>query len=139
MALALILVAALLIMLALVAWQHAQRTGPREVTFGIENAVTFITTRLDPETASRVGADGVRRIMEWEIFYLQGLAQDDRRHPVETVAGDYPPAVEFIRGEIARVHGRNYSAADIGSVLGLGVAYLQSIGAIGDEAGGLGQ
>ena len=139
MALAVTLIAVLLIMLALVIWQHAQRTGPREVTFGLENAVSFITTRLDPETAARLGEDGVISIMEWEVFYLQGLAQDDRRHPVETVAGDYPPAVEYIRGEIARVHGRNYSADDIGSVLGLGVAYLQSIGAIGDQAGGLGQ
>lgn len=75
--------------------------------------------------------------MEWEIFYLQGLAQKDRRHPVETVAGNYGPAVEFIRTEIARAHERNYSTEDIGTVLGLAVAYLQSIGAIGNQAGGL--
>jgi hypothetical protein len=137
MPLALTLVAVLLIIVALVIWQHAQREGPKEVTFGIENAVSFISARLDNEVRKRLGTDGVRRVVEWEVFYLQGLAQEDRRHPVETVAGDYGPAVEFIQGEIARVHDRTYSGSDIGAVLALGVTYLQSIGAIGDVAGGL--
>lgn len=137
MALGLTLLAVLLIILALVIWQHAQREGPSEVTFGIENAVSFITARLAPDVKTRLGRDGVRRVVEWEVFYLQGLAQDDRRHPVETVAGDYGPAVEFIRSEIARVHDRTYSLEDIGSVLALGVIYLQSIGAVGEQAGGL--
>lgn len=137
MALALTLVAVLLVIVALVIWQHAQREGPREVTFGIENAVSFIITRLDAEVHQRLGTDGVRRVVEWEVFYLQGLAQENRRQPVETVAGDYGPAVEFIKGEIARVNNRTYAAEDIGAVLALGVTYLQSIGAIGDAAGGL--
>jgi hypothetical protein len=137
MPLALTLVAVLLVIVALVVWQHAHREGPREVTFGIENAISFITARLDGEVQKRLGTDGVRRVVEWEVFYLQGLAQEDRRQPVETVAGDYGPAVEFIKGEIARVHDRKYSASDIGAVLALGVTYLQSIGAVGDAAGGL--
>lgn len=137
MALGLTLLAVLLIIVALVIWQHAQRQGPKEITFGIENAVSFITARLEPDVKSRLGQDGVRRVVEWEVFYLQGLAQDDRRHPVETVAGNYGPAVEFIKSEIARVHDRTYSSEDIGSVLALGVSYLQSIGAIGEQAGGL--
>ena len=139
MALALTLAAVLLIVVALVVWQHAQREGPREVTFGIENAVSFIAGRLDAEVHKRLGKDGIRRVVEWEVYYLQGLAQEDRRQPVETVAGDYGPAVEFIRGEIARTHDRDYSVGDIGAVLALGVTYLQSIGAIGEEAGGLGE
>jgi hypothetical protein len=139
MPLALTLVAVLLLIVALVIWQHAQREGPKEVTFGIENAVSFITARLDGEVQKRLGTDGVRRVVEWEVFYLQGLAQEDRRQPVETVAGDYGPAVEFIRGEIARVHDRTYSAEDVGAVLALGVTYLQSIGAIGEVAGGSGE
>ena len=137
MPLALTLFAVLLVIVALVIWQHAQRVGPREVTFGIENAVSFISASLDGEVRKRLGTDGVRRVVEWEVFYLQGLAQEDRMHPVETVAGDYEPAVEFIQGEIARVHERTYSGSDIGAVLALGVTYLQSIGAIGEVAGGL--
>lgn len=137
MPLALTLVAVLLVIVALVIWQHAQRQGPREITFGIENAVSFIAARLDREVRNRLGTDGIRRVVEWEVFYLQGLAQENRRHPVETVAGDYGPAVEFIQAEIARVHDRTYTASDIGAVLVLGVTYLQSIGAVGEIAGGL--
>ena len=139
MSLAVLLFAVLLLIVALVAWQHAQRTGPREVTFGIENAVSFVTPRLEADVRTRLGRDGVRRIVEWEVFYLQGLAQDDRRHPVETVAGDYGPAVDFVVAEIARAHDRTYSSGDVGAVLALSAAYLQSIGAIGEQAGGLGE
>ena len=137
MYLAVVLIAVLLVVVALVVWQHAQRQGPREVTFGIENAVSFVTPRLDEAIRTRLGRDAIRRIIEWEVFYLQGLAQDDRRNPVETVAGDYGPAVDFIVGEIARVHDRTYSSSDVGAVLALSAAYLQSIGAIGEQAGGL--
>ena len=137
MALVATLVAVLLLIIGLVVWQHAQRVGPTEVTFGIENAVAHISSRLDSEVLARLGKDGVRRVVEWEVFYLQGLAQDNRRTPVETVAGAYGPAVEFIQGEISRTHDRTYSSEDIEAVLGLGVSYLQSIGAIGSEAGGL--
>jgi hypothetical protein len=137
MTLAYTLIAVLLLIVGLVVWQHARRVGPSEVTFGIENAVNFISTRLEPELRASLGKDGVRRVVEWEVFYLQGLAQDNRRQPVETVAGAYGPAVDFIQGEISRTHGRTYSSEDIEAVLGLGVSYLQSIGAIGSEAGGL--
>ena len=130
------LVAVLFLVVALVTWQHARRAGPREVTFGIVNATSFVETRLEPEVRSRLGLDGIRRIVEWEVFYLQGLAQENRRRPVETIAGDHEPAVAFIRDEIARSLDRNYSAGDIASVLSLVAGYLESIGAIGDQAGG---
>ncbi|MGH8927217.1 MAG: hypothetical protein ACRDWH_02610 [Acidimicrobiia bacterium] len=137
MTLAVSLIAVLLFVIALVVWQHGRRAGPREVTFGIENAVSFIETRLDEGVSQRLGPGGVRRVVEWEVFYLQGLAQDDRREPVETVAGDYGPAVAYIQDQISRTRNRTYSAEDIGAVLALGVAYLESIGAIGEEAGGM--
>ena len=133
------LVAVLLLIAALVVWQHARRVGPREVTFGIANATSFVESRLQPDVRSRLGVDGIRRIVEWEVFYLQGLAQEDRRVPVETIAGDHGPAVAFIRDEIARSHDRDYSAGDIASVLALVAGYLESIGAIGDQAGGTGE
>lgn len=133
------LIAVLLLIAALITWQHARRVGPREVTFGIVNAASFVETRLEPDVRARLGPDGIRRIVEWEVFYLQGLAQENRRLPVETVAGDHEPAVAFIKDEIARSHDRNYSAGDIASVLALVARYLESIGAIGDQAGGTDQ
>lgn len=136
MALAAVLIGVLLVVAALIVWQHAARAGG-EVTFGVEDAVEFVSSRLPAGVKSRVREGGIRRILEWEIFYLQGLAQENRREPVETVAGDYGPAVEFIHNQIARSHDRAYSTADIGAVLALGVAYLESIGAVGEEAGGM--
>ena len=133
------LIAVLLIIAALVIWQHARRVGPGEITFGIVNATSYVEARLEPDVRARLGPDGIRRIVEWEVFYLQGLAQENRREPVETIAGDHEAAVVFIRDEIARSHDRNYSAGDIASVLALVAGYLESIGAIGDQAGGTAQ
>jgi hypothetical protein len=137
MALAVALFAVLLLIAALVVWQHSRRAEPGEVTYGIADAVTFIEARLPDEVLSRIGQAGIRRVIEWEIYYLQGLAQPDRRQAVETVAGDYPPAVNLISSEIASRHGLTYSAADISAVLSVEVEYLQSIGAIAGEVGGM--
>ncbi|HSL26443.1 MAG TPA: hypothetical protein VLA54_09195 [Acidimicrobiia bacterium] len=137
MALAVSLFAVLLIIAALVVWQHSRRDLPNEVTYGIVDAVEYVEAHLPDEVLARLGPAGIRRIIEWEVYYLQGLAQPDRRHSVVTVAGDYPPAVEFITGEIASRHGLTYSAADVSAVLLVEVGYLQSIGAIGGEIGGV--
>ena len=135
MALAAVLIGILLVVGALVLWQHASRGGG-ELTFGIEDAVEFVIARLPEGTKRRVREEGVRRILEWEIYYLQGLAQEHRRVPVETVAGPYGPAVEYIKDQISQRHGLEYAEGDIGGVLELGVEYLASIGAVGDPVGG---
>jgi hypothetical protein len=130
------LFASLLIVVAMILWQLFRGAQPGELTYGIADATAFIERRLPGDVTTRLGTGGIRRVIEWEVFYLQGLGQADRRQPVETVAGDYPEAVAFIEGEIARRHGLTYSAADISAVLEAEVGYLQSIGAIGDEVGG---
>lgn len=128
-----LLLGALLAVLALLVWQQARRHLVSEpVVYGIEDAVSFVAERLDPDVAGRLGIDGIRRILEWEVFYLQGLAQPDRRHPVVAVAGGSEAAVEYITGEVARAHGVSYSPADIAAVLGHEAEYLEAIGAVGD-------
>jgi hypothetical protein len=130
------LLAVLLLVVAIVVWQHASRSGESEATFGVLDAVEFILPRLDPTVSARLGRQGVQRILEWEIYYLQGLAQPDRRQPVTTVAGDYQPAIDYITAQIALRHGASYPAPDVAAVLRQEVAYLAEIGAIGDEVGG---
>lgn len=136
MALVVTLLGVLLVIAGLIAWQHAQRSSANEVTYGVEDAVAYIHARLDPRIAERLAVAGIRRIIEWEVFYLQGLAQPDRRQPVVSVAGDYPPAVEFIGLHIAQDHGVTYSDEDISAVLDIETGYLDSIGAVGKKAGG---
>ena len=96
-------------------------------------------TRLPDHVGARLGEAGVRRILEWEVFYLQGLAQENRFETVETVAGPYEPAVHYIAERIEQAHSRTYSFADIEAVLELQVGYLATLGAIGDEVGGIQQ
>jgi hypothetical protein len=136
MGLAAILLGVLLLVGALVIWQHASRGG-NELTFGMEDAVEFVMARLPEDARRRLKEGGIRRILEWEVYYLQGLAQENRRMAVETVAGAYRPAVEYIRAQISQHHNLEYPEENIEEVLDLGVEYLASIGAIGDPVGGL--
>ncbi len=128
-----LLAGVLLLVLALLAWQQARSrrvAGP--VVYAVEDAVAFVTARLDGDVAERLTLADVRRILEWEIYYLQGLAQPDRRNPVETVAGGTEQAVAFIAAEIAEKHGVSYSPGDIAEVLRHEAEYLVAIGAVGE-------
>lgn len=119
---------------AALVWQEAKkRTFDDGPSYVIEDAVDFIVSRLDEDTASRLRTPDVRRIVQWEVYYLQGLAQDDRRNPVETVAGGAPAAIGYIAGEIAARHGVTYAHEDIRRVLHLEAGYLMAIGAVGDQ------
>ncbi len=119
------------VVIALVVWQEAKRRPSYEpLEYVIEDAVTHILKRL-PEGSGLKRAD-VRRILEWEVFYLQGLAQEDRRNPVETVAGGHEASIEYIASQIREKQDVSYSHGEIEDVLGLEVDYLMAIGAIGE-------
>ena len=78
----------------------------------------------------------IQRVLEWEIYYLQGLAQKRRKDPVETFAGGGEAAVSYITGQIAEKHGVTYDASDVAEVLKLEADYLVSIGAVGNVVEG---
>ncbi|HSJ36074.1 MAG TPA: hypothetical protein VLB85_13570, partial [Acidimicrobiia bacterium] len=79
-----LLFALFLLIVGLMVWQEAKRRpGPPERAYVISDAVRFIIGRLDDQTRARLGRSGVQRIIEWEVHYLQGLAQKSRRNPVE--------------------------------------------------------
>lgn len=128
------LVAVFLFVVAALMWQEARSRryddGP---TYVIEDAVSYVVDRLGPQVAERVGRPDVLRILEWEIFYLQGLAQKRQSRPVETVAGGVEGSIEFIAREIAVKNKVTYASRDIAAVLELEAEYLTSIGAVGDR------
>jgi hypothetical protein len=99
----------------------------------VNDAVKHIAERLPGDVGLR--NSDIRRILEWEVFYLQGLAQDDRRNPVETVAGGHALSVEYIADQIHTKHGVSYSHDQIEEVLRLEADYLVAIGAVGDPVG----
>ena len=126
-----LLVGVLLVIVALVVWQEARRKPSYDpLEYVVEDAVKHIQARL-PEESSLTRSD-IRRILEWEVFYLQGLAQEDRRNPVDTVAGGHDASVEYIASEIEEKHGVSYAQEDIESVLRLEADYLMAIGAVGE-------
>lgn len=114
-------------------WQEAQRHPEKTIrTYVIDDAIRFVMGRLDPEVANRIGVAGVRRVLEWELHQLQGLAQRQRWRPVETVAGGTDATLDYIVGQISQVNGVTYDRADVAEVLAFETEYLQSIGAIAE-------
>ncbi|HUG32876.1 MAG TPA: hypothetical protein VMM14_08285 [Acidimicrobiia bacterium] len=128
------LVGVLLVIVAMLVWQEAKRRPSYEpLEYVINDVIKHIAERLPEDT--RLNNADVRRIIEWEVFYLQGLAQDDRKNPVETVAGGHDASIEYIADRIHTKHGVSYSHEEITEVLRLEADYLVAIGAVGEPVG----
>jgi hypothetical protein len=128
-----VLVGIFFIVVALVVWQEAKRRPSYEpLTYVVDDAVKHVETGLNAEDNSTLSRADIRRILDWEVFYLQGLAQEDRSNPVETVAGGHEASVDYIIEQIATKHGVSYAREDVQNVLRMEADYLYKIGAIGE-------
>ena len=126
-----LLVGVFLVIVAMIVWQEAKRRPSYEpLEYVVEDAVKHVQAGLGDE--AKMSRADIRRVLEYEVFYLQGLAQDDRKNPVETVAGGHDSSVDYIVSEIEAKHGVAYSPQDIEDVLRLEADYLMAIGAVGD-------
>ena len=127
------LVGVFLLILALMVWQESKRRPSYEaLEYVVEDAVKHVEAGLEAEGAVALRRADIRRILEWEVFYLQGLAQDKRRNPVETIAGGHEASISYIIEQIASKHGVSYAQRDVESVLRHEADYLVRIGAVGD-------
>lgn len=128
-----LLLALFLVLIAAMVWQEAKRRSSRgQLIYSVDDAVDFALNDLDQDVRGRLGKAGVRRILEWEVYYLQGLADRQRIGTVTVVAGGHGPAVEYIASQISERHGVSYGADDIRAVLAGEAEYLAKIGAVGD-------
>jgi hypothetical protein len=133
LALVVLLVGVLLVIVALVVWQEARRRPSYEpLEYVIEDAVKHVEAGLQAEGKEDLRRADIRRILDWEVFYLQGLAQADRSNPVETVAGGHEASIEYIIDQIATKHGVSYAQKDVEDVLRHEADYLVRIGAVGE-------
>jgi hypothetical protein len=133
LALVALLVGVFLVILALVVWQEAKRRPSYEpLEYVVDDAVKHIEEGLVAEGNDSLSRGDVRRILEWEVFYLQGLAQEDRNNPVETVAGGHEASITYITEQIAEKHGVSYSREEVEAVLRHEADYLFRIGAVGE-------
>ena len=128
-----LLLAALLVVIAAMVWQEAQRRSDSGyLVYSVDDAVDFALADLDEDVRGRLGKAGVRRILEWEVYYLQGLADRKHAREVTVVAGGHEPAVAYIAGQISGRHGVSYDLADVREVLAGEARYLAAIGAVGE-------
>ena len=128
-----LLIAVLLVIAAAMVWQEAiKRPAPEPLTYVLEEAVEFIHAGFGP--GAPLTADDVRRILEWEVIYLQGVSpRGSGALPAVRIGGSHE-AVGFIAQQITRRSGPRYDEAAIRVVLQGEAEYLASIGALGDAA-----
>lgn len=108
-------------------WQESRRMQQPAAIYGVEDSIEYIWDLLGEDKRGLKKSD-VRRILEWEMHYLQ---QPD------LWADDGPPVVG---GNEAAAHaqerslaeGYEYSPRQIIAVLDLQADYLRAIGAVGD-------
>ena len=123
-----VLAAIFLIVAGAFAWQE-QRSRAEDVSvYSVEDSIKFVVERLSPETAANVKPKDVRRILEWEVRYLQDPAVRDGEEAV--IAGGLPSA-EYAQQTLLAM-GYPYDGPEIIEVLDLRSQYLASIGAVGE-------
>lgn len=108
-------------------WQESRRMQHREAIYGVEDSIEFIWEGLGEDKLGLKKSD-VRRILEWEMHYLQKpeLWEEDGQ-PI--VGGE---AAASYTQEQSLKEGHAYEPEQIYAVMDLQAEYLGAIGAIGD-------
>ena len=123
----------LLLMLILVGlafyWQGSIRLPGAAVSHGVEESIKYITPRLSESTREVIGAKSVRRILEWEMKFLQDSLDAD---PDQVVVLGGDAAVRYVIERTAR-QGYEYEPAIVREVLQLQAEYMASIGALAEQ------
>lgn len=122
-----LLLSVLLGLAAALVWQEAkQRAVPDPITYVLEDAVRFVSQQAVPSDLSE---DDIRRILEWEVVYLQGISPRGAGKLEPVRVGNSEEAARFILDQIGQP--ARYSEDDVRLVLAGEAAYLASIGALG--------
>ncbi len=108
-------------------WQESRRLQHSEAIYGVEDSIEFIWESLGEERLGLRKSD-VRRILEWEMHYLQQPNLWEEEGP-PIVGGE---AAARYTQEQALEAGFSYEPEQIFGVMDLQAAYLQAIGAIGE-------
>ncbi len=126
------LLAALVTVALAFLWQERRRPPEDAVIYGVEDAIAFVRGRLRPQTAARLRPEDVRRILAWEMRYVQ----DPDLRQGETVVVGGLEAAQYAQ-ERAVAEGHPYDGDVIIEVLDLQAEYLAALGAVGDPVGGV--
>jgi len=127
-----LLLAIFLIIVAVMVWQETSKKSMDNVaSYVVDEAVRFIYPQLSDEGMEHLDPDGVRRVLDWEIAYLQGFSPKGAAglRPVRVAGSE--EAIDFVHGQLSETH--DYPRSVIAEVLGYEAGYLAEIGAIGPE------
>jgi hypothetical protein len=126
---AIVMLAVFVVVAAAFAWQERAQLPQRSIIYGTDEAVAYVTSRLSVDAAAALHESDVRRILEWEIEYLQRQMLEGEEAVV--VAG-----LDAARHAQERLHeqGHSYDGHLIVEVMELQAEYLLAIGAVADAA-----
>ena len=112
-------------------WQESKRMQQPAAIYGVEDSIEWIWEGLGEDKLGLKKSD-VRRILEWEMHYLQqpDVWKDDR---TAVVGGD---AAAAYTQEKSLEEGHAYEPNQIFAVMDLQASYLEAIGAIGEPVEG---
>ena len=111
-------------------WQERRRPPqPQQaVVYGADDAEAYVWERLPDHLRAQMRRSDVRRILEWELHYLQ---QPKLRRDAAVVGST--EAARYVQERAFEV-GYSYEPEPIFAVLDLQAAYLAEIGAVADRA-----
>ena len=105
--------------------EHRRQVDDGVAVYGVDDAVIYIWERLPENLTDAIDRADIRRILEWEMLYLQ---QPSKRNGPAIVGG--LDAAEFVQ-QRAFDTGHAYEPEPIFTVLDLQADYLRAIGAVG--------
>lgn len=108
--------------------EHGRRVDDGVSVYGVDDAIVYIWERLPDDVVESMDRSDIRRILEWEMLYLQ---QPSKRDGPAVVGG--VEVAQFVQDR-AYETGHPYEPQTIFTVLDLQVDYLRTIGAVGGPA-----
>ena len=109
-------------------WQGSIQLPGSAVAYGVEDAIKYITPRLSEPTGRAISHKSVRRILEWEMKFLQDSLDSD---PDRVVVLGGEAVTAYVLAKTAQ-QGFDYEPEIVAEVLQLQAEYMESIGAIAE-------
>lgn len=109
-------------------WQGSIQLPGSAVAYGVEDSIKYITPRLSEPTREVIGHKSVRRILEWEMKFLQDSLDSD---PDRVVVLGGEAVTAYVLEKMAQ-QGFDYEPEIVTEVLQLQAEYMASIGAIAE-------
>ncbi len=125
-ALGAVLAVVFLVLIGVMLFQEIRtRSSSDPAEFIIDDAVEWVWSQFDGGQKSRLTPDGVRSIIEWQVFGLQQSVKGKPLGSASVVMGATDESVGYILTKV-----NSFEPEDVRAVLAGQFGYLESIGAV---------